>query len=75
MRTELKKLRVGLHLTQAEFAKACGVSRATYAFIERGERSGNAEFWAAVQRVGEVSDANMYKLQKLDKEGKKKVCE
>ena len=75
MRTELKKLRIELHLTQAEFAKLLGVSRATYAFVERGDRSGNAAFWEAVQRVGKVSDANMYKLQKKDKEGKKKACE
>ena len=72
MRTELKKLRIGLHLTQAEMAEACGVSRATYAFVERGERSGNAEFWASVQRVGDVPDKDMYKLQKLDKGKKEK---
>ena len=71
MRIELKKLRIGLHLTQAEFAKKLGVSRATYAFIERGERSGSADFWAAVQRVGKVADEDMYKLQRREET----VCE
>lgn len=65
-RTALKKFRIGTKLTQAEFAAKTGISRATYSFIERGERSGTCEFWAALQREFNVSDADMYPLQKLD---------
>lgn len=74
MRTELKKCRIGLHLTQAEFAEKIGVSRATYSFIERGERSGTASFWAGVQRVSKTPDEEMYKLQKLDEKSEDEQC-
>lgn len=70
MRTELKKFRVGLHLTQAEFAAEIGCSRATYSFIERGERSGSASVWMAIQKKFNVPDSEMWKLQKLDEERK-----
>ncbi len=66
MRTRLKQFRVGLHLTQAEFAAKIGVCRATYSFIERGIRSGTNEFWANIQRVFDVPDEEMYVLMKLD---------
>lgn len=66
MRTELKKLRVGARLTQEEFAEKVGVSRATYVYIERGERSGNFAFWSAVQRIFNVADKDMWTIQKLD---------
>jgi DNA-binding XRE family transcriptional regulator len=58
-------------LTQAEMAVKIGVCRATYSFIERGIRSGTAEFWAKLQSVFNVPDEDMYKLMKL--EGK--LCE
>ena len=51
-------------LTQAEMSNKCGVSRATYSFIERGERSGTGEFWGNLQREFNVPDAEMYPLQK-----------
>lgn len=65
-RTQLKLFRIGNKLTQAEFAARTGVSRVTYSFIERGERSGTSEFWATLQREFNVPDADMYPLQKLD---------
>ena len=33
----LRKLREGRHMTQEEFAGLCGISRAYYGRIERGE--------------------------------------
>lgn len=66
MRTALKQFRIGEHLTQAEFADRLEVSRATYSFIERGERNGNAEFWAKLQKSFDVADEQMYKLMKID---------
>ena len=55
-------------LTQTEMSKKCGVSRATYAFIERGERSGTSEFWSKLQQSFNVPDADMYPLQKIEEE-------
>ncbi len=75
MRTELKKFRIGKHLTQAQFAKKIGVSRATYSFVERGERSGGGLFWSSVQCVFSVPDEEMWKLQKLDEESVDEQCE
>ena len=68
MRTKLKQFRVGTKLTQAEFAEKIGVSRATYSFVETGQRGGTHEFWQAIQDVFNVPDEDMYALQKLYKE-------
>ena len=65
MRTSLKQFRIGVHLTQSEFAETTGVSRATYSYIERGIRSGTAEFWSNLQKVFNVPDEQMWKLQKM----------
>lgn len=66
MRTALKQFRVGVHLTQSEMAERTGVSRATYSFVERGERSGGAEFWRNLQTAFNVPDEQMYGLMKQD---------
>lgn len=66
MRTELKKFRVGLHLTQAEFAEKVGISTATYIKIEKGKTSGNYKFWKTVCTVFGVSDEKMWQLQQID---------
>lgn len=68
LRTKLKQFRVGTKLTQTEFAEKIGVSRATYSFVETGQRGGTHEFWQAIQDVFNVPDEDMYSLQKLDKE-------
>ncbi len=68
VRTKLKQFRVGTKLTQAEFAEKIGVSRATYSFVETGQRGGTHEFWQAIQDVFNVPDEDMYALQKLDEE-------
>ena len=53
-------------LKQSEIAKKIGVSRATYSFVERGERSGSFEFWSGLQKAFDVPDSEMWKLQKLE---------
>lgn len=69
MRANLKNLRViKNNLTQSEIAALIGVSRATYSFVERGERSGTNEFWAKIQQIFDVPDSEMWDLQKIDKE-------
>lgn len=67
MRTELKAFRIRQHLKQEEMAEMTGVSRATYGFIENGARGGSADFWSTLQEVFGVPDADMWKLQKLDR--------
>lgn len=66
MRTNLKVFRTAHKLRQTDIAYELGVSRATYSFIERGIRSGNAEFWSKLQRTYNVPDEQMYQLMKLD---------
>lgn len=65
-RTNLRVFRIAHKLRQTDIAYDLGVSRATYSFIERGERSGNAEFWQRLQRTYNVPDEEMYKLMKVD---------
>lgn len=74
MRTNLKVFRTARKLRQTDIAYDLGVSRATYSFIERGERSGNAEFWQKLQRVYNVPDEQMYALMKVDEE-REEQCE
>lgn len=70
MRTNLKVFRTARKLRQTDIAYELGVSRATYSFIERGVRSGSAEFWQKLQREYNVPDEQMYSLMKLDEERK-----
>lgn len=65
---KLKTLRKGRKLTQQELSEKLGLSRATYSFVETGQRGGTHEFWQAIQDVFNVPDEDMYALQKLDKE-------
>ena len=69
LRTELKKFRIGVHLTQAEMANKCGVSRVTYGLIEKGKRGGSATFWDNLQKTFNVPDSDMRALQKTDEQG------
>lgn len=48
----LRKLREGRHMTQEEFAGLCGISRAYYGRIERGEHSATLEL---CQRISEAT--------------------
>ena len=72
-RHNLYMFRCDRKLTHEEMAGLLGVSRATYAYIERGERSGKIEFWSNLQNVFNVPDSEMFALQKLD-EGKDVEC-
>ena len=62
MRTDLKILRVKHHLTQVELAEKVGVSYPTYNLIEQGKRKGSTEFWAKLQKVFNLTDAEMWQL-------------
>lgn len=64
-RHNLYLFRCDKKLTQEEVAKKIGVCRATYAMVERGERSGSGEFWHRIQTEFDVPDSEMWKLQKL----------
>lgn len=63
-RYALISFRTGRGLNQAEFAEKCGVCSKTLSFIERGIRSGSADFWSNLQTAFNVPDADMYALQK-----------
>lgn len=64
MRVNLKVLRVRLNLNQSEMADRCGVGRAAYAAIERGDRGGSMDFWKNLQNAFSVPDEKMFALMK-----------
>lgn len=66
MRTNLKVFRTDRKLRQTDIAYDLGVSRVTYSLIERGLRSGSAEFWQRLQRVYNVPNEEMNSLMKVD---------
>lgn len=55
----LRKLREGRHMTQEEFAGLCGISRAYYGRIERGEHSATFEL---CQRISEATGLSFSEL-------------
>lgn len=55
----LRKLREGRHMTQEEFAGLCGISRAYYGRIERGEHSATLEL---CQRISEATGLSFSEL-------------
>ena len=55
----LRKLREGRHMTQEEFAGLCGISRAYYGCIERGEHSATLEL---CQRISEATGLSFSEL-------------
>ena len=61
-RIELKALRIRHDMSQQEMANALGVNRSTYAMVERGQRRGSDEMWAALQKKFNIPDAEMWKL-------------
>lgn len=65
-RTNLKTLRTKHHLSQTEIAEKLGCGRATYSAIEKGTRHGRQYFWNEVQRVFELTDAEMWELMKIE---------
>ena len=55
----LRKLREGRNMTQEEFAGLCGISRAYYGRIERGEHSATLEL---CQRISEATGLSFSEL-------------
>lgn len=66
MRTNLKILRIKNHMSQEEFSKKIGCSRATYSAIEIGIRNGKQSFWEAIRKTFNISEADMWELMKND---------
>ena len=64
-RHNLYVFRCDKKLKQEEMAQMCGVSRATYSFIERGKRGGSQRFWNKLQEVFGLTDEKARQLQKL----------
>lgn len=65
-RTNLKLLRVQNKLTQEQMAEKIGITRANYAAIENGRRTGRDHFWNSLQKVFNIPDEEMWKLKKKD---------
>lgn len=55
----LRRIREGRHLSQEQFAELCGISRAYYGRIERGEHSVTLEL---CQRISEATGISFTKL-------------
>lgn len=55
----LRKVREGRDMTQEEFAELCGISRAYYGRIERGEHSVTLEI---CQKVAEATGLSFVEL-------------
>lgn len=66
MRTNLKVFRIKQHLSQTEISDMIGYSRATYAAIESGKRSGRQQFWKDFQKAFALHDSEMWLLMKND---------
>lgn len=58
----LRKYREGRQMTQEEFAEACGISRAYYGRIERGEHS------LTIERCQLIADALNVRIADLFEE-------
>ena len=58
----LALLRKGQGYTQKEVAEKIGVSYPTYNLIEQGKRQGSTVFWFKLQRVFNLTDAEMWQL-------------
>lgn len=65
-RTNLKLFRVKNKLSQEEMSAKIGYTRATYAAIESGRRSGHRAFWEDLQRAFDIPNAAMWELMKTD---------
>lgn len=66
MRLNLKVFRIKKQLSQGEISAKLGCTRATYAAIEAGARSGKQEFWKKLQEEFRVPDSEMWKMMRND---------
>lgn len=61
-RLKLKKLRVGLDLSQEQMADTLEVSRSLYAAIENGQRYGRLPFWKKLEVTHNVPAKEVYEM-------------
>ena len=61
-RLKLKKLRVGLDLSQEQMADTLAVSRSQYAAIENGQRYGTLKFWKTLEVTHKVPKQDVYDM-------------
>lgn len=75
-RTALIALRMRHGLTQEQAAERLEMTRASYSMIECGVRTGRLDFWQRLQKVFNLSNAEMWDLinETEEKETRKKVC-
>ena len=66
MRVNLKVFRIKKQLSQGEISAKLGCTRATYAAIEAGARSGKPAFWQKLQDEFKLPDAEMWKMMRND---------
>lgn len=64
MRINLKIFRLKKQMTQTEISNKLKCSRATYAAIENGVRSGRMKFWNDLQNVFDLENSEMWELMK-----------
>ena len=68
VRMKLKLFRISKNLSHQEMADLIGVTRSTYAMVERGQRRGSAEMWIAFKNAFNVSDAEMWAFMQKGEE-------
>lgn len=68
MRTELKKFRIGEHLTQEQFARKIGYNRSMYMEVENGKREPSMRFCVAISETFGIPMAEVLELVKRDEE-------
>ena len=54
-------------LSQRETAEKIGISEGAYSYIENGKRTGSTKTWKKIQEVFNLSDEEVWKLQKTNK--------
>ena len=66
MRNALYMFRHKMRLSQQNMADEIGCSRATYAAVENGDRTGSGRFWANLQKAFNISDTEIGGLMKVE---------
>ena len=68
MRSALYMFRHKQRLSQEEMAEIMGCSRVTYSNIETGKSNGRLKFWEALKKAFSLTDVELIKLMKNDKQ-------
>lgn len=61
---KLYALRVNKHWSQEVAAQRLGIPLASYKLIEQGKQEGKPRTWLKIQKVYNISDADMWELIK-----------